>query len=64
MSYDDTYLMHHGVKGMHWGVRRYRNYDGSLTAAGKSHRKSQGSGSSRSSRSCGCCGRCGVSAMT
>lgn len=28
-------LYHHGVKGMKWGVRRYQNPDGSLTAAGK-----------------------------
>ncbi len=28
-------LYHHGVKGMKWGVRRYQNEDGSLTAAGK-----------------------------
>ena len=28
-------LQHHGVKGMKWGVRRYRNKDGSLTDAGK-----------------------------
>lgn len=28
-------LMHHGVKGMKWGVRRYQNKDGSLTALGK-----------------------------
>jgi len=28
-------LYHHGIKGMHWGVRRYRNEDGSLTEAGK-----------------------------
>ena len=28
-------LAHHGVLGMHWGVRRYQNKDGSLTSAGK-----------------------------
>ena len=28
-------LQHHGVKGQKWGVRRYQNKDGSLTAAGK-----------------------------
>lgn len=28
-------LVHHGIKGMKWGVRRYRNEDGTLTAAGK-----------------------------
>ena len=30
-----TYLAHHGILGMKWGVRRYQNPDGSLTAAGK-----------------------------
>lgn len=33
--YSDNYLAHYGIKGMKWGVRRYQNEDGSLTAAGK-----------------------------
>ena len=32
----ETYLAHHGILGMKWGVRRYQNYDGSLTKAGMS----------------------------
>lgn len=31
----ENQLMHHGIKGMKWGVRRYQNKDGSLTPAGK-----------------------------
>lgn len=29
------YLAHHGIKGQKWGIRRYQNADGSLTAQGK-----------------------------
>ena len=32
---DNTSLSHHGIKGMKWGVRRFQNKDGYLTAAGK-----------------------------
>ena len=39
----DDHLAHYGLKGMHWGVRRFQNADGSLTAAGK---KRYGSGES------------------
>lgn len=31
----NRYLQHHGVEGQKWGVRRYQNEDGSLTALGK-----------------------------
>ena len=30
-----SYLIHHGIKGQKWGIRRYQNEDGSLTEAGK-----------------------------
>lgn len=39
MYYETDYLSHHGVIGMKWGVRRYQNTDGTLTAKGKRHRK-------------------------
>lgn len=29
------YLQHHGIKGQKWGVRRFQNEDGSLTAEGQ-----------------------------
>lgn len=40
MLYDELvqpgeYICHHGVKGQKWGIRRYQNPDGSLTAEGQ-----------------------------
>lgn len=32
---EQDYLMHHGILGQKWGVRRYQNPDGSMTDEGK-----------------------------
>lgn len=37
------YLVHYGVKGQKWGVRRYQNKDGSYTSAGKRRRRENSS---------------------
>lgn len=35
----DDYLIHWGIKGQKWGVRRYQNEDGTLTPEGIKHLK-------------------------
>ena len=43
-------LKHHGIPKMRWGFRRFQNYDGTLTAAGKErYRKNKDSSDTSSS---------------
>lgn len=37
----DSDLVHHGIKGQRWGIRRYQNKDGSLTVLGKRRERSE-----------------------
>lgn len=39
MGYYDDVLEHHGILGQKWGVRRFQNADGTLTAKGKERRE-------------------------
>ena len=45
MNGNEDFLIHYGIKGQKWGVRRFQNEDRTLTAAGK-ERYGRGDGSS------------------
>lgn len=54
----ESYLMHHGIKGQKWGIRRFEKKGGGLTSAGKSrygeaYEKSLKSGKSNLAKSGG-----------
>lgn len=61
----ENVLAHYGIRGMKWGVRRYQNKDGSLTAAGKKRYSGDGGniGTTKSTTSSSS-GRKKVSEMT
>ena len=44
------HLSHHGIKGQKWGVRRFQNPDGTLTAEGRKHYGAVDGGSKRMAR--------------
>lgn len=35
IAYNDGDILHFGILGMKWGIRRYQNLDGTLTSAGR-----------------------------
>lgn len=41
---NEEFLLHYGIKGQKWGIRRFQNKDGSLTAAGRKRYSDEGSG--------------------
>ena len=47
----DSYIAHHGIIGMKWGVRRYQNKDGTLTNAGKTRYSTDGDAGSPAPKS-------------
>lgn len=48
MLYEDNYLVHYGIKGQRWGVRRFQDEYGRLTEAGKKRYSENSAESSKS----------------
>ena len=42
---NDNVLIHHGIKGQKWGIRRFQNEDGTRTALGKARERNGEQGS-------------------
>ena len=42
MNQKNNYLIHWGIKGQKWGIRRYQNEDGSYTAKGQAENGGHG----------------------
>lgn len=57
----DNELKHHGILGMHWGIRRFQNSDGTYTEEGKKRRGSSTHTSSSGTKHGGSGGKFGDS---
>lgn len=49
-DFESGYLAHHGILGQKWGIRRFQNPDGSLTAEGKLRYNPDGTKKTRAER--------------
>ena len=43
-------IYHHGIKGQKWGIRRFQNRNGTLTAAGKKRKSNKTKGLSKEAK--------------
>lgn len=47
---DELYLAHHGIKGQRWGIRRFQNFNGTRTLAGKRRERENNADRSKNDR--------------